>query len=504
MADVTISAGNVKMKDSPRVPATIRVYALTDFNLADGTPIQASSPYNGGNAYKSVALTPSGSDPTIYAFSLFTIPATEDAAVNPNTARWGFFLFDGSTTPRLITHVSGLASARVPATPTPTTLSALALYNGGSLAPVVVNVAVSGTLTVGGVATFNGAVVMNGTLNGQGIIGGAGVADRISYWTDSDTLASSPFLRIDSDTVEQRGSGGANILHVSAGYVSGVDYSRAVISATTAVVIFGVERDGSAAEIPVRLASCNGGVIQFFQDGDNQWTINQDGHFIPEGDGVRDIGTTANPVRNVSTGNIDLCSGANVQASIVSIATSVVSFPDATGLLHSRLRYGPALDLFSGTVDPEGSQTASPGSIYSRTNGSVYKKTSGAGNTGWDELAAGGGVGYLVYRALLTQSGGGAPVATVLENTLGGTVVWARGGAGDYTATLAGAFTANKTMIVMGNSWQAPSSFGVIKSAWADANSLAITTHDVDLGGATITQDDSVLNATAIDVLVFP
>lgn len=503
MADVTISAGNVKMKDSPRVPATIRIYALTDFNLADGTPIQASSPYNGGNAYKSVALTPSGSDPTIYAFSLFTIPATEDAAVNPNTARWGFFLFDGSTTPRLITHVSGLASARVPATPTPTTLSALALYNGGSLAPVVVNVAVSGTLTVGGVATFNGAVVMNGTLNGQGIIGGAGVADRISYWTDADTLASSPFLRIDSDTVEQRGSGGANILHVSAGYVSGVDYSRAVISATTAVVIYGVERDGSAAEIPVRLASCNGGVIQFFQDGDNQWTINQDGHFIPEGDGVRDIGTTANPVRNVSTGNIDLCSGANVQASIVSVATSVVSFPDATGLLHSRLRYGPALDLFSGTVDPEGSQTASPGSIYSRTNGSVYKKTTGAGNTGWDVLAS-AAPGYLVYRALLTQTGTDAPTATVLENTLGGTVVWTYNSAGSYKATLTGAFTADKTFLFFGGSPTILSHFSVLNSIHAGANEINITTQDVNLSAPSAAFTDGILANTEIAILVYP
>ena len=31
-----------------------------------------------------------------------------------------------------------------------------------------------------------------------------------------------------------------------------------------------------------------------------------------------------------------------------------------------------------------------------------------------------------VYRALLSQTGTAAPTATVLENTLGGTVVWTR------------------------------------------------------------------------------
>jgi hypothetical protein len=44
------------------------------------------------------------------------------------------------------------------------------------------------------------------------------------------------------------------------------------------------------------------------------------------------------------------------------------------------------------------------------------------------------------YRALITQTGTAAPVATVLENTLGGTLVWTRVGAGAYRATLTGAF----------------------------------------------------------------
>jgi len=53
---------------------------------------------------------------------------------------------------------------------------------------------------------------------------------------------------------------------------------------------------------------------------------------------------------------------------------------------------------------------------------------------------------YKVYTALLTQSGTDAPVATVLQNTLGGTVVWTRDDVGDYTATLSSAFTNNKTI----------------------------------------------------------
>ena len=42
-------------------------------------------------------------------------------------------------------------------------------------------------------------------------------------------------------------------------------------------------------------------------------------------------------------------------------------------------------------------------------------------NTGFDG-------GYKVYTALLTQAGAAAPVATILQNTTGGTFTWARTG----------------------------------------------------------------------------
>lgn len=55
---------------------------------------------------------------------------------------------------------------------------------------------------------------------------------------------------------------------------------------------------------------------------------------------------------------------------------------------------------------------------------------------------------FKIYRAIITQSGFDAPVATVLENTLGGTVIWSRNAPGEYSMTLNGAFTANKTFII--------------------------------------------------------
>jgi hypothetical protein len=61
-------------------------------------------------------------------------------------------------------------------------------------------------------------------------------------------------------------------------------------------------------------------------------------------------------------------------------------------------------------------------------------------------ITYGNPTGVKVYRALLTQTGTDAPVATVRENTLGGTVVWTWNNNGEYDATLAGAFTVNATV----------------------------------------------------------
>ena len=62
-------------------------------------------------------------------------------------------------------------------------------------------------------------------------------------------------------------------------------------------------------------------------------------------------------------------------------------------------------------------------------------------------------LGYTVYTALITQAGAAAPVATVLQNTTGGTIAWTRPsnpGVGRYVATISGAsYTANKTVVIV-------------------------------------------------------
>ncbi len=61
---------------------------------------------------------------------------------------------------------------------------------------------------------------------------------------------------------------------------------------------------------------------------------------------------------------------------------------------------------------------------------------------------------YRVYTALLTQNGANPPIATVLENSLGGNPIWTYDGVGMYQLTITGAFTVNKTTVDLGISEQ--------------------------------------------------
>lgn len=58
---------------------------------------------------------------------------------------------------------------------------------------------------------------------------------------------------------------------------------------------------------------------------------------------------------------------------------------------------------------------------------------------------------YKVYTALLTQSGEDAPTAIVLQNTLGGNIVWSRIDEGIYIGTLSNSFIENKTGVIINN-----------------------------------------------------
>ena len=108
---------------------------------------------------------------------------------------------------------------------------------------------------------------------------------------------------------------------------------------------------------------------------------------------------------------------------------------------------------------------------------------------------AGGSPGYLEYVALLSQTNTDAPVATVLKNTLGGTVVWTRFEAGVYFGTLTGMFPVAKTVCSPQVLFTSSGNVNT-RSDFFRANDNAV---EVDTGGS-----DSELFNTTIEIRVYP
>ena len=125
--------------------------------------------------------------------------------------------------------------------------------------------------------------------------------------------------------------------------------------------------------------------------------------------------------------------------------------------------------------------------------------TGGTGGTG--STGATGTLPYKSYVAIISQGGTGAPTATVLENSLGGTVSWSRSNTGEYSATTSGLFTISKTVIFMQVSGSLGSNWGIQYVVGAlDVNTIYLLTQ---LGDSSSTNRDGILNQAPIEIRVY-
>lgn len=111
---------------------------------------------------------------------------------------------------------------------------------------------------------------------------------------------------------------------------------------------------------------------------------------------------------------------------------------------------------------------------------------------------ADGTPGVKIYRALLLQSGTNAPVATVLENSLGGTLVWSYYDVGVYYVELTGAFPSGRTLVTV---TPGETSFAYIAAIPVGVNQLWLETFT--LNGLVYTNGLLTTGAN-IEILVYP
>lgn len=104
---------------------------------------------------------------------------------------------------------------------------------------------------------------------------------------------------------------------------------------------------------------------------------------------------------------------------------------------------------------------------------------------------------FKTYSATISQGAGAAPVATVIENTLG-TIVWSRSSAGLYVGTLTGAFTSGKVELLCQGVVQGGTVAGFYTLNNINANTINLISYDTSFN-----QADSILNNSHVKILVY-
>ncbi|MEO7509328.1 MAG: Ig-like domain-containing protein [Pyrinomonadaceae bacterium] len=221
------------------------------------------------------------------------------------------------------------------------------------------------------------------------------------------------------------------------------------------------------------------------------WDFQSNVSFRPVDDAAVDIGDSTHRIINLFTKNVKYygsTSGVTTVSATATAGTTTLTLPSATDTLVGRA-----------TTD-----TLTNKSLTSPTlTGTPVAPTAAAG-TSTTQIATtafvqGEGQGLKRYRALLTQTSTGSPTATVLENSLGGTVVWARTGTGTYTGTLSSTFTASKTMVFMGPDWAGNiTAFSMLKATRTSTSVITIETASIN------TPADGQMTDTSIEILVYP
>lgn len=189
-------------------------------------------------------------------------------------------------------------------------------------------------------------------------------------------------------------------------------------------------------------------------------------------------GYSTNFYWSVETDNIDqtfsIVNTASVNAPAETLFSTVLLNENKGNFFNNNI-IGLGNGKFSGTV------TASPATLSTQlvTKGQLDAVTSRP---------------YKVYTALISQSGTNAPVATVLENTLGGTVVWSRTSTGIYLGTLTGVFLLNKVTVFNTN--------GTFQQSFQGGRSSdnAVVVNTTNFSG---TLNDGLISGNSIEIRVY-
>jgi hypothetical protein len=216
--------------------------------------------------------------------------------------------------------------------------------------------------------------------------------------------------------------------------------------------------------------------------------------------------TTRQAIRVSAAGVSDLAQG---DSAANAKFTGFVFDPAPAGSADIFVLALPGSYLESGFVGLSGGtdyylDPTTPGAITATPNafGAVLRASSATGGYVMQPMT--GDWGVKAYSANISQTGTDAPVVNrVYRNTLGGTPVFTRSNNGNYSLTLAGTFTLNKTKL-LGAYMASTGDLVMIQPEYVDADVVRFNSFLIDLVGGTFTpSDDTILNFD-FDIIVYP
>lgn len=247
---------------------------------------------------------------------------------------------------------------------------------------------------------------------------------------------------------------------------------------------------------------------------------NSDGAVAPTLDEVMDVGSNATVDTSIYLGTSQSMNFSANNGILINNTTSSASFDTQSGNanIFGGTMYGVAIN--GGTGIGYVSIAAQGGFSVNVTEGSGYSVAGTKGAFGGIKYATDYSAQftdrslvdkeyvddaivrskpYKVYTALLTQTGMSAPVAVVLENTIG-TITWVYNDKGSYDATSSKLFTADKTIVFMSHPNDGAKFYN---SAVYSTSNIEIQTRLNSITVASGTPTDGIIGGVAIEIRVY-
>lgn len=369
--------------------------------------------------------------------------------------------------------------------------------SGGDIARFIRSGTIGSTSSANQVVIdYNANITSSGTITGTNLLG---------TW---QSLNSNQFLRSDIDTVKTGGSlrfqdglnlrlgtitqanllsdGSNPILQLSGGdfLIKDISTNRFTFGRTTgnftntgAITSQGADNSSFAGNVGIGTTSPSSNlnsskVLDISSGGNSEIILDH-----TDGGSGSDIGFVSFERNNDHLGHIRGAHDGSTDSLFLSFHTQAAGGSFFNSSSNERMRISSSGNVGIGTTSPShkldvtgtGRFTGDvivPDEDYGVSwNGSLEVPTK---NAIYDKIEALGGVGYSVYRASVTQSGMGVPVAVVFENTLGGAPVWSRDSTGIFYLTLSGVFRSNKTHILTNIGGNTDASWGSTRHLYSN------------------------------------